>query len=290
MSCRALYFWERVSDRVPSGYSVSRRGACLTAESMTARRQLTMKSLVKLTASLSLLALVGACTPEEVPSAAEEEQQTEEAAAQEQLGEDEQEGAPAGSASVSDVTLATDALMRLVADGETDARRFDIRVEGGVVTLTPDEGLEERLVERARGLVAEIDGVSDVVIPGRAQAQQQEEDAVAAEQALADAQPENSGAPDTEAAVDAAAELGAPVEREEGAEAEAADPEEEPAAPVQVRSYTVRPGDSLSGIAAREMGSGSLWRELYEFNRQVIGPNPDGLREGMEIRIPPVED
>lgn len=51
-------------------------------------------------------------------------------------------------------------------------------------------------------------------------------------------------------------------------------------------TYRVRPGDSLSVIAARTMGSGSRWRRLYEFNRDTIGPSPERLREGMELRIP----
>ena len=50
------------------------------------------------------------------------------------------------------------------------------------------------------------------------------------------------------------------------------------------RTYTVRPGDTLSGIAA---GLGmSDWRPLYEANRGVIGPNPDLLRPGQVLAVP----
>lgn len=51
-------------------------------------------------------------------------------------------------------------------------------------------------------------------------------------------------------------------------------------------TYRVRSGDSLSVIAARTMGSSGHWRRLYEFNRDTIGPSPERLREGMELRIP----
>ena len=51
-------------------------------------------------------------------------------------------------------------------------------------------------------------------------------------------------------------------------------------------TYRVRSGDSLGLIAARTMGSANRWRRLYEHNRDVIGPNPERLTEGMELRIP----
>lgn len=51
-------------------------------------------------------------------------------------------------------------------------------------------------------------------------------------------------------------------------------------------TYRVRSGDSLSVIASRTMGSSGHWRRLYEFNRDTIGPSPERLREGMELRIP----
>ena len=50
------------------------------------------------------------------------------------------------------------------------------------------------------------------------------------------------------------------------------------------RTYTVRPGDTLSGIAA---GLGmSDWRPLYQANRGVIGPDPDLLRPGQVLAVP----
>lgn len=52
------------------------------------------------------------------------------------------------------------------------------------------------------------------------------------------------------------------------------------------RTWRVRPGETLSLIAARAMGDGNQWHRIYELNRATIGANPERLREGMELRIP----
>ncbi|GAA4862330.1 transglycosylase family protein [Kitasatospora terrestris] len=46
--------------------------------------------------------------------------------------------------------------------------------------------------------------------------------------------------------------------------------------------YTVRPGDTLSGIAAAQHVSGG-WQKLYESNRPVIGGNPDLIMPGQVL-------
>ncbi|KKK97453.1 hypothetical protein LCGC14_2652620, partial [marine sediment metagenome] len=53
------------------------------------------------------------------------------------------------------------------------------------------------------------------------------------------------------------------------------------------RWYTVRPGDSLTGIARRQMrdGSNGAVRRLYQANRDRI-VSPDRLRVGLKLRIP----
>lgn len=51
-------------------------------------------------------------------------------------------------------------------------------------------------------------------------------------------------------------------------------------------TYVVRPGDTLSGLAQRFLGSTRRYRELYEANRDVLS-DPDRLRQGMVLRIPP---
>ena len=59
----------------------------------------------------------------------------------------------------------------------------------------------------------------------------------------------------------------------------------DPGAPIMPgRTYTVRPGDTLSAIAAG-LGIGD-WRALYEANRSVIGPNPDLIRPGQVLSVP----
>lgn len=49
--------------------------------------------------------------------------------------------------------------------------------------------------------------------------------------------------------------------------------------------YTVRPGDTLSGIAERFLGTRARAREVFEANRDLL-PGPDHLRVGMVLRIP----
>jgi len=50
------------------------------------------------------------------------------------------------------------------------------------------------------------------------------------------------------------------------------------------RTYTVRPGDTLSGIAAR-FGIAD-WRTLYEANKGVVGPDPNLILPGQVLTIP----
>ena len=50
-------------------------------------------------------------------------------------------------------------------------------------------------------------------------------------------------------------------------------------------TYTVRPGDVLSKIAARLLGSGTEYRRIFDLNRDRLD-SPDDLRPGMVLRIP----
>ncbi len=59
-----------------------------------------------------------------------------------------------------------------------------------------------------------------------------------------------------------------------------------PAPPANGGTYTVGSGDTLSGIAQRALGDANRWRELYELNRDVIGPNPNVIQAGMTLRLP----
>ncbi|RKN86033.1 LysM peptidoglycan-binding domain-containing protein [Paenibacillus ginsengarvi] len=52
------------------------------------------------------------------------------------------------------------------------------------------------------------------------------------------------------------------------------------------KTYTVQSGDSLWAIAKLNLGSGSRWRDIYEMNTSVIGPNPDRILSGQELVMP----
>jgi nucleoid-associated protein YgaU len=49
--------------------------------------------------------------------------------------------------------------------------------------------------------------------------------------------------------------------------------------------YEVRPGDMLSSIAQRELGSAALWPVLYAANRDQL-TNPRWLQVGLALKIP----
>jgi nucleoid-associated protein YgaU len=49
-------------------------------------------------------------------------------------------------------------------------------------------------------------------------------------------------------------------------------------------TYTVRPGDTLSGIAAKFHTPGG-WEAIFRLNRGVIGPNPDLLSPGQVLKL-----
>lgn len=56
-------------------------------------------------------------------------------------------------------------------------------------------------------------------------------------------------------------------------------------ADVEVRTYTVVSGDSLSKIAKREYGDGNKWRQIYDANRDKIN-DPDLIYPGQVLTIP----
>lgn len=55
--------------------------------------------------------------------------------------------------------------------------------------------------------------------------------------------------------------------------------------PPTPKTYTVRSGDNLWVIAKRLLGDGSRWREIYNKNRNVIGPDPNKIYPGQVLRI-----
>src|SRR5947209_7840316 len=60
-----------------------------------------------------------------------------------------------------------------------------------------------------------------------------------------------------------------------------------PSQPSATTTYTVQPGDALWSIAQQFYGDGSQWNKIYDANKQIIGPDPNNLRPGMVLTIPP---
>lgn len=56
--------------------------------------------------------------------------------------------------------------------------------------------------------------------------------------------------------------------------------------PTPPSTYVVKEGDSLWLIAQVVLGDGGRWGEIYDLNRELIGPNPDLLQVGLELRMP----
>jgi 5'-nucleotidase len=52
-------------------------------------------------------------------------------------------------------------------------------------------------------------------------------------------------------------------------------------------TYEVQSGDTLLTIAEQFYGDGTQWRRIYDANKDVIGPDPDKLKIGMKLKIPP---
>ena len=62
-------------------------------------------------------------------------------------------------------------------------------------------------------------------------------------------------------------------------------PSPEPAA--AGATYTVGEGDTLVTISQKVYGDGTLWRKIYDANKGLIGENPDSIKAGSELKIPP---
>ena len=56
----------------------------------------------------------------------------------------------------------------------------------------------------------------------------------------------------------------------------------------QLKSYTVKKGDSLWAIAKRAdvYGDGSKWQTIYNANKSVIGKNPNLIKPGQKLVLP----
>ncbi len=56
--------------------------------------------------------------------------------------------------------------------------------------------------------------------------------------------------------------------------------------PPAPKTYTVKSGDTLYGIAKQVFGNGSRWKEIYDVNTGVIGKDPNLIKPGQVLRIP----
>lgn len=68
-------------------------------------------------------------------------------------------------------------------------------------------------------------------------------------------------------------------QREEQREPQETQPEER-------ELWTVKKGDSLWGIARQQYGDGSLWRQIYEKNRELIGEDDNIIFPGQVLELP----
>lgn len=53
------------------------------------------------------------------------------------------------------------------------------------------------------------------------------------------------------------------------------------------QTYTVGRGETLGSVAKEVLGDANRWPELYEYNKDAIGNNPNKLKPGTELQIPP---
>jgi nucleoid-associated protein YgaU len=61
-----------------------------------------------------------------------------------------------------------------------------------------------------------------------------------------------------------------------------------PAAPAGAAVHVIQSGDSLSAIARIHYGDPARWRPIFNANRAAIGGDPDRLRVGTRLVIPPL--
>jgi nucleoid-associated protein YgaU len=52
-------------------------------------------------------------------------------------------------------------------------------------------------------------------------------------------------------------------------------------------SYEIQAGDTLGTIAQQFYGDSTLWRPIYDANKDTIGSDPDKLKLGTKLTIPP---
>ena len=90
----------------------------------------------------------------------------------------------------------------------------------------------------------------------------------------------------TETGAEAPEQPETPDQPESPADTETPAQPEQPEQPAgDPQTYTVQSGDCLWNIAARELGSGLRWSEIYELNRDILS-DPDRIQIGQELVLP----
>jgi len=51
--------------------------------------------------------------------------------------------------------------------------------------------------------------------------------------------------------------------------------------------HTVKDGDKLWNLAEKYLGGGHRYKKIIELNKKELGDNPERLRVGLKLRIPP---
>jgi nucleoid-associated protein YgaU len=63
----------------------------------------------------------------------------------------------------------------------------------------------------------------------------------------------------------------------------------EPAPPAKLptKFHTVKEGETLSSIAQEYYGDPNDYTLIYEANKEEIGPDPDQIKVGLKLKVPP---
>lgn len=54
---------------------------------------------------------------------------------------------------------------------------------------------------------------------------------------------------------------------------------------VKTKTYTVKKGDTLTGIAKKQTGTSANWKAIYNANKKIIGSNPNRIYPGQKLVI-----
>lgn len=77
------------------------------------------------------------------------------------------------------------------------------------------------------------------------------------------------------------------VVRSSNANAASPGPRATPAPGTVPAAYHVQAKDTLISISKRFYGDSRRWKEIHELNRSVIGPDPEALKVGTVLKLPP---